>query len=108
MQFYFPLEVNRNEIRDILRFWANEYHVDGFHLMGENLPVEMIAGDQMLADRKILFYRFNGTEIEEFREYRGFPHLCEYNDQYMYDMRKFLKGDENTLEKALQNMRYLI
>lgn len=107
MQFYFPLEVNRNEIRDILRFWANEYHVDGFHLMGENLPVEMIAGDQMLADRKILFYRFNGTEIEEFREYRGFPHLCEYNDQYMYDMRKFLKGDENTLEKALQNMRYL-
>ena len=35
MQFYFPEETGRREIAEILRFWVLEYHVDGFHLMGE-------------------------------------------------------------------------
>lgn len=104
MQFYFPPEVNRSEIPEILRFWVLEYHVDGFHLMGERLPMEAIVSDELLADRKLLYYGFEDAALREGRDY---PHLGEYNDSYLYDMRRFLKGDENMLGSVLRQMRYI-
>ncbi|MCM1025165.1 MAG: alpha-amylase family glycosyl hydrolase [Roseburia sp.] len=105
MQFYFPEEVNRGEIPDILRYWALEYHVDGFRLIGERLPAELIAGDELLADSKLLWDGFE-------ERYRGaepgrYPHLAEYNDGYLYDMRRFLKGDEGMLGSILRQMRHI-
>ncbi len=107
MQFYFPNEVNQNEIPDILRFWALEYHVDGFHLMGDNLPLEMLTTDPLLADRKLLYYDFDMERIQEYQTESEYPHLAEYNDSYLYDMRRFLKGDENVLNNVLKQMRYI-
>ena len=63
MQFYFPKEVPINEIAEILRFWVLEYHVDGFHLMGENLPVDFLAQDAVLADTKLWYYSFDTDKI---------------------------------------------
>ena len=37
LQFYFTRETLGTEIAEILRFWVMEYHVDGFHLKGENI-----------------------------------------------------------------------
>ena len=51
MQFFFT-GVSQTEILEILHFWVLEYHVDGFHLMGENLPVDLLASDDVLADTK--------------------------------------------------------
>lgn len=107
MQFYFPLEVNRNEVGEILRFWSEEYHVDGFHLMGVELPMDLLATDELLADKKLWYYRFDSDKTYGVETFSGFPHLGEYNDSYLYEMRKFLKGDENTLDTALKHMRYL-
>lgn len=107
MQFFFPPEVNRSEIPEILRFWVLEYHVDGFHLMGEKLPMEAIISDELLADRKILYYGFGDAAFPGTQEAREYPHLGEYNDSYLYDMRRFLKGDENVLGSALRQMRYI-
>lgn len=107
MQFYFPAEVNRNEIADILRFWLLEYHVDGFRLMGENLPVELIAADEMLADCKILWDHFEARDVPIEGREEGRAHLAEYNDGYLYEMRRFLKGDENMLSSVLRHMRYI-
>lgn len=107
MQFYFPESADRNEIPGILHFWALEYHVDGFHLMGENLPVDMLAGDHLLADKKIMYYGFGQETVYDKINTVRFPHLAEYNDSYLYDMRRLLKGDENMLGCALGHMRYL-
>lgn len=63
MQFYFPEEARRSEILDILCFWVLEYHVDGFHLLGENLPVDMLAADEALADTKLWYGRFDTDRI---------------------------------------------
>ena len=71
MQFYFPPEVNRSEIPEILRFWVLEYHVDGFHLMGERLPMEAIVSDELLADRKLLYYGFEDAAPREARDYQA-------------------------------------
>lgn len=107
MQFYFPESVDRNEIAEILRFWTLEYHVDGFHIMGENLPVDMLAADPLLADKKLLYYGFEQEKVYDKMGVPKFPHLAEYNDAYLYDMRRLLKGDENMLGSALRHMRYI-
>ena len=101
MQFYFPEEVNRGDITDILRFWLLEYHVDGFQLIGSNLPVDMIGKDALLADSKLLFEHFDAPKKN------AFPHLAECNDTYLFDMRKFLKGDDNMMLSVLQHFKHI-
>lgn len=107
MQFYFPKEVSPMEIPDILRHWVTEYHVDGFHLMGENLPVDMIAADPMLSDTKLWYYSFNTEVLYQRDEKPDYCNLASYRDDYMYDMRKFLKGDENMVKSVMYHMRHI-
>lgn len=97
MQFYFPKEVSTWEIFDILRYWILEYHVDGFHLMGDNLPADIFTEDPILSDSKIWYYYFN----------RENPNLASYQDDYLYAMRKFLKGDEDMMTAVLSQMRHI-
>lgn len=107
MQFYFPDEIKRSEIADILRFWVLEYHVDGFHLMGENMGAELLAADALLADTKLWYYRFEADMVYGREGRTSYPHIAEYNDSWMYDMRRFLKGDENMLSSVLYHMRHI-
>lgn len=111
MQLYFPKEADANGIADILRFWVLEYHVDGFHLLGEKIEADLLAKDAMLADTKIWCDHFGEGGPRE----RGdrpnqdpsYPHRAEYNDGWQYDMRRFLKGDEGMLDKVLYHMRHI-
>ena len=43
LQFYFPAQFNPMSIPEILHYLVEEYHVDGFHLIGEKLPSELLA-----------------------------------------------------------------
>ncbi len=106
MQFYFPNEVEQREIPDILRFWVINYHVDGFHLMGEKIPTTAIARDPALADTKLWYYSFDTDAVYERQEMPGYCNLAEYRDDYLYAMRKYLKGDEDMLQSVLYQMRY--
>lgn len=104
MQFYFP-KTAAVGISEILRFWVREYHVDGFHLMGEDLPITMTVKDAALADTKIWYYDFDVSNIYEGGEPPEIRRLAEYQDDFLYDMRRFLKGDDNMLDRALYHMR---
>lgn len=105
MQFYFPKDFCRGEIIHVLRFWHMNYHVDGFHLLGEGLPIKDIATDPFLSKTKIWYEQFPMAEISSALEAPKYPHLAVYNDSYLFDMRKFLKGDEGTLYNAMKQMR---
>lgn len=105
MQFYFPGEIADREIPEILRYWVLEYHVDGFHLMGERLPVNMIAADAALADTKLWYCCFD-TEAVYGEDTPRMRNLADYKDDYLYDMRRFLKGDEGMTESVLYHMRH--
>ena len=107
MQFYFPEDVRHNEIPEILRYWVLEYHVDGFHLLGGNLPAELLASDELLADTKIWYYRFDTDRLYGRNEQPLYPHAAEYNDAWYYDMRRFLKGDGGMLGSVLYHMRHI-
>ena len=86
MEFFFPEGTDQNLILAALRFWVKEYHVDGFHLLGENLPMTAIVQDKRLSRTKI-FYTDFGDAGEKERSYRN---LYVYKDEYQYPARKML------------------
>lgn len=105
MQFYFPNEVKTGEIQEILRFWVLEYHVDGFHLMGLNMPMDILAQDALLADTQLWYQAFENITYWTQKDC-GTSRLTECRDDYLYTMRKFLKGDEGMVKAALEQMHY--
>lgn len=105
MQFYFPRGMKHLEILEILKFWVLEYHVDGFHLLGDDIPTRLLAEEDVLADTKLMYYGFDTDNGN--REPVKYPHLAEYNDGWYYDMRKFLRGEENTLSGVMYHMRHI-
>ena len=107
MQFYFPENVKKLEIPEILRFWVMEYHVDGFHLMGTGIPIDMIAADDMLSDTKLWYDSFAIDSIYGKDEIPAYRNLAFYRDDYLYTMRRFLKGDEGMQESVLYQMRHI-
>ena len=94
------------EIGNILRFWVLTYHVDGFHLMGE-VPAQALAGDPALTDTKLWYYDFDAAKLYDPAQKPEYRNLAEYRDDYLYTMRRFLKGDDNMLSGVLYEMRHI-
>ena len=104
MQFYFPNEVSGSMITDVLRYWVCQYHIDGFHLKGERIPNDLLATDPLLRETKLLYYGYNVGEIYG-NKAPAYKNLAICRDDYMYDMRKFLKSDERMLGNVLYHMK---
>lgn len=104
LQFYFPDEVSKLLIIDVLRYWVYEYHIDGFHLKGNRIPHDMAAADPMLKDSKLIYYGFPTAELYG-NKAPAYKNLAECRDDYMYDMRRFLKSDERMLGNILHHMK---
>ena len=100
MQFYFPEQISHAEITNILRHWAYHYQIDGFHLMGANLPLEELLKDPYLAQVKMMhhYLPMDGASAE------GKQHAL-YDDKFMYVMRRFLKSDSKMLGEAMECMK---
>lgn len=105
-EIYFTGKELPGEILSVLRYWAEEYHVDGFHLSG--FPDLSLAAEDPFLRRTKLFAE-NWNEVMNRRPKQGYitpgdgvvsveeKNLAEYNMQFMEDMRRFLKGDEGML-----------
>ena len=101
MEFFFPEGTDQNLILAALRFWVREYHVDGFHLLGENLPMTAIVQDKRLSRTKI-FYTDFGDAGEKERSYRN---LYVYKDEYQYPARKMLNHFGYDLDEFIDQQR---
>lgn len=95
MDFFFTGQEAESSVLDVLRFWAREYHVDGFHLIGY-APAALVGKDPYLSRVKIFASSWEGVNGGAHR------HLAEYNEGFCNDMRRYLKGDEDMLN-ALVN-----
>lgn len=93
MQFYFTPDVSPSEIVNILRFWAIEYHVDGFRICGFNIPYNSLLKEPALCQTKLWFNYIPGTDLENYKV-RGNRYLASDNGNYKNDIRRFLKSDE--------------
>lgn len=102
MEMFFPEQTNHNLILDVLRFWVREYHVDGFHLLGDNLPITAIIQDSLLSRTKIFCSEFDMNSIRKDRKYQA---LYVYKDEYMYPARKLLNHMNGEVYDFLNQQR---
>lgn len=80
---------------DVVRYWAREYHVDGFHLIGY-APNDLLARDPYLSRVKLWADHWDNLPGPGKRK-----HLAEYNDGFEIDMRRLLKGDEDQINNLV-------
>lgn len=106
MQFYFLPTVNYVFLLEVLRFWRLEYHVDGFRLLGVGIPIELLAVDPVLCNSKLLYEHFDGRKAYGETYCPVYRNVAVYNDEYMYAIRHFLKGDVGALGKAFEAMLF--
>lgn len=100
MEFYFGKHIAPTEMLDVLRYWKITYHIDGFHIMGEEISQELFMKDPLLTDCKLLFHDVNSYHILHGQAPK-FKNTAEYNEGFLYSMRHILKGDENMIDEFM-------
>lgn len=96
IELYFSGQESAALVQEAVRFWVCEYHVDGVHLVG--FPkTGLLAGDPLLADTKLWAVSWEQEKQSRF--------IGEYNDGFMVDMRRVLKGDEDSLNNLIFRTR---
>ena len=102
MEMFFPEDTNQNLIMDALRYWVREGHVDGFHLLGKNIPVTAIAQDVLLSRTKIFCESFPKDLADKERRY---PNLYVYTEEYLYPARKLLNHFNGNMKEFMNQQR---
>lgn len=97
MEFYFTKDINVRMVTDCLTHWITDYHVDGFHLPGNDAMISMLAKDPVFAGTKLLGSSFSTEEIYSNGKLPSRRNLAEYNADFMQNARGLLKGDEDQL-----------
>lgn len=122
LEMDFKCTDNPNLIRDCLIWWVQEYHIDGFRYNTTLFPASMAALCPELAGVKLLSTSFD--DLDGIRRVNGFgascvrreisypapvwnqnagslfasseykPVLAEYNEGFLREIRRFVKGDE--------------
>lgn len=125
LQFYFEPSMPAARIRNILLYWAEHYHIDGFELMGAALPLKEIAMEPGLSDVKLWSAWFPWEEIADAKKDRNLLRIPEqykkrgqlrveekeerklasFGRYYQDTVRCFLKGDGGMLPAFLQCQR---
>jgi isoamylase len=104
--------VVRRLIRDALRFWVAEMHVDGFRFdlasvlsrdeMGkplDNPPILWeIETDPVMAGTKIIAEAWDAAGLYQVGSFVG-DKWAEWNGQYRDDVRRFVRGDVDSVTK---------
>ena len=102
MEMYFPENTPSLQVVRSLWMWKLFYHVDGFHLQGDSLPVTAAAQDLLLSRTKLFYTHFDPILLENAKKYH---HLYVYSDEYLYPARKMLNHMEGNLNEFFCQQR---
>lgn len=105
LEMNFTLQVNPVTIADCLSYWKSEYQVDGFKTNIMEQYRSFIAVQPVLKEAKLLDQWWN---LDEIRFFTGgdLPNgLAQYNDGFMCDARRFLRGDEGQVGTFIQRVK---
>ena len=105
LEFYFPYMTSPALVRDCVKHWVSEYHIDGVHVNAQDTPLICLSWEPLLSRTKIMSEYFPLERIYESDYQPTFRRLAEYNDDFMIKARRFLKGDEDTLWQISESMR---
>ncbi len=81
---------------DVLKYYVENFHADGFRLVGSNRFSDWICKDPFLKETKLLFEDpdLNSLREDGFRPYRN---VAVISSEYRRQSRRFLKSDEETV-----------
>lgn len=102
MEMSFADKVSDDLIIRCLKFYVKYYHIDGFHILGCNAPIERIANDPFLEETKI-FYEYISEEI--LAKESGNKHLFIYNDSFMDVTRQIQNHMNGSMVQFANHMR---
>lgn len=100
-QFYFPDSCKQGYILEVIKYWVLEYHIDGIHLMGNGIPVTLLATEPLLSNTKLIYYGFPYEQIYKGNEIPEYRNLAAATDGFMTDARKYLKSDGDMLQAMM-------
>lgn len=97
----------RSMVLDCLRYWASEYHIDGFRFdlaailgrdpFGAPMPnpplLETLAFDPVLAKCKLIAEAWDAGGLYMVGTFPAYGRWAEWNGKYRDDIRRFIKGD---------------
>ncbi|WP_273936407.1 glycogen debranching protein [Kutzneria chonburiensis] len=110
--------VVRDFVLSCLRYWAGEYHIDGFRfdlasildrgpdgapLTNPPLP-EALAYDPLLKDCLLIAEAWDAGGLYEVGNFSNSRHWSEWNGKYRDTLRRFLKGDQGTVGELATRM----
>ncbi len=103
--------VVRHLIRDSLRYWVTEMHIDGFRFdlasilgrdqQGNVLPnppmIEAIGEDPVLRDTKMIAEAWDAAGVYQVGSFSTDPRWAEWNGRFRDDVRAFMIGGKDTV-----------
>jgi glycogen operon protein len=110
--------VVRDFVLDCLRYWAAEYHIDGFRFdlasvlgrdsQGHPLPnpplLESIAHDPVLAHCELIAEAWDAGGLYQVGNFPNYGRWMEWNGKFRDAARRFLRGDNNTVAEMVQRI----
>lgn len=110
--------VVRSMIVDCLRYWASEYHIDGFRfdlaaILGRDqngVPMhsppllESLAFDPILGKCKLVAEAWDAGGLYQVGSFPSWNRWAEWNGKYRDDVRKFLKGDAGLVRPMMERI----
>ena len=101
MEIFFPETTSHTLIMEVLHYWMKEYHVDGFHIIGGNLPITSIVQDPLLSRTKIFADNFNG----QYDVRRKYKNLYVYREEYQYAARQLLNNRKGDIKEFINQQK---
>ena len=102
MEMAFAKDITAEMMLKVLEYYVQYFHVDGFHIVGCNAPIERIVANPFLADTKI-FYEYIPEEI--LCNESGKKHLFIYNDSFMNVTRQIENHMNGSMVQFANHMR---
>lgn len=103
LEMDFPDHISDSRILQILTYWVKEYHVDGFHLQGNRIPMQMLLDELYLGRTKLLYRGFSDYMIPE--EEKAYPRAFLDTDEFLYPTRKLASGIDGNIWELADQMR---
>lgn len=111
--------VVRDMVIDSLRYWASEYHIDGFRFdlasilsrdqYGAPLPnpplLESLAHDPILGKCKLIAEAWDAGGLYQVGSFPAYGRWAEWNGKYRDALRKFLKGEPGQVGDIAQGFQ---
>jgi glycogen operon protein len=108
----------RGIVLDCLRYWAAEYHIDGFRFdlasilgrdqIGAPLPnpplLEQLAFDPILAKCYLIAEAWDAGGLYQVGSFPAYGRWAEWNGKYRDAIRRFIKGDDGTVEEMAHRL----